>query len=223
MKLACLAIVLAGVLANDPLRISKINKAKSQAREAYTSGNYKGAIEKYRYLIDSLDVNEDEVLLNLANAYFLEKDTANAMPVFQGLTASVNNEISSKANLQLGVMANQTGKAEEALDYFKKAIKSDASNEEARYNYEMVKRKLDERNKQNQKDKKDDKNQNKDKNPEPSEFAKKLKAQADKMVAAKQYSDAYGLMMNGLKQDKTVAAYNDYIKRIKDIIDINGK
>lgn len=223
MKVGLIVFLSLTLTSNDPLKISKINKTKSQAKELFISGNYKGAIERYRYLIDSLGVNEDEVFLNLANSYYLEKDTANAFSTYQGLASSIENSISSKANQQLGVMENKKGKADEALSYFKKAIKTDPSNEDARYNYEMLKKKLDQKSKQDQKDKKDDKNNQQDKDQDPSEFAKKLKAEADRLVARQQYKAAYELMMNGLKQDKTVSSFQDYIKRIKDIIDINGK
>jgi Ca-activated chloride channel family protein len=145
------------VLIIDPTKISKINTAKSEAKNAYLSGDYKTAIKKYKFLTDSLDVKEDEVMFNLGNAYFLEKDSANAMSTFQSLTNSAKREISSKAHQQLGVMANQKGKFEQALNDFKQAIKADPTNESARYDYEMLKKKLEEKKKQDQKnqDKKD--------------------------------------------------------------------
>ncbi|MBT1704858.1 tetratricopeptide repeat protein [Chryseosolibacter indicus] len=201
---------------NDPLKISKINSAKRDAKQAFNSGDYKTAIAKYRYIVDSLGVNEDEVKLNLANAYYLSKDTANAFSTYQALTASGNKVVSSKANQQLGVMSNKQGKQEEALNYFKQAVKAHPENDDARYNYEMLKHKLDEKKKQDEQNKKDQ-----NKNQEPSEFAKRLKAQADKLVAQKQYQAAYDLMQNGLKQDQTVSTYQDYINRIKDVAEIN--
>jgi hypothetical protein len=221
MKLAAL-ILLASLFANDPLRISKINKAKSQAKEAFNSGDYKTAIEKYRLLIDSLGVKEEALTLNLANAYYLANDTASAFPMYQQLTESIDKTITSKANQQLGVMTNKRGKPEEALNYFKQAVKSDPFNEDARYDYEMLKKKLDEKNKKDQEQKKDDKNKDQ-KKEEPSEFAKRLKEQADRLVAQKRYDEAYGLMVDGLKKDKTVSTYQDYINRIKDVRDINKK
>ena len=47
----------------------------------------------------------------------------------------------------LGVLANQQNKYEEALANFKQALKADPANEDARYNYEMVKKKLEEQSK----------------------------------------------------------------------------
>src|SRR5690349_16588318 len=169
MKFAFL-ILLTVALAVDPATVKKINSAKSAAEEAFKSGDYSGAIKHYRYLVDSLGVKEDEVILNLANALYLAKDTANAVSQYQSVTQSHKPDISSKAYQQLGIMANQQGRAEEALNLFKQAIKAEPSNDDARYNYEMLKKKLDEQKKKEEekqqqnkdKEKQDPQNQNKD-------------------------------------------------------------
>jgi hypothetical protein len=146
----------------DPTRIGKINSLKSEAKKAYLAGDFKTAIQKYRYLVDSLQVQEDEVLLNLANSYFQLNDTTNAGAEYQTLTQSSKNQLRSKAQQQLGVMSNKQGKSEEALDHFKQAIKSDPTNADARYNYELLKKKLEEKKKQEQQKKDQNKEQNKD-------------------------------------------------------------
>src|SRR5690349_11504146 len=122
-------------LLTDPTKIGKINALKSEAKKAYEAGDFKTAISKYRYLVDSLQVREDEVLLNLANAYFQANDTTNAASQYQSVTQSTKGQLRSKAEQQLGVMANRQGKFEEALNHFKQAIKSDLTNADARYNY----------------------------------------------------------------------------------------
>ncbi|HWC53723.1 MAG TPA: hypothetical protein VG676_09080 [Chitinophagaceae bacterium] len=219
MKFVGLIIVL--LLITDPLKISKINRAKAEAKKAFQSGDYKTAAEKYNFLIDSMDVQEEAVLLNLANAYYLQNDTANAFTRYQSLTQSTNNEIASKANNQLGLMTNQRGKPDEALDYFKQSIRAHPANNDARYNYEMLKKKLDKKKKEDQKNNKD-KNKDENKKQEPSEFAKRLKAQADQLVAERKYSAAYNLMIDGLKKDQTVSSYQTFIDRIKDVDEIDN-
>jgi len=171
MKLLTLFLLAFSLLSIDPSKISKVNKLKSEAKKAYLAGDMKTAIEKYKFLIDSLHVDEQEVAMNLANAYFNTNDTTNALNRYQPLAASRDAKINSWANQQMGVVANRQGKFEEALNYFKQALKSEPNNEQARYNYEMVKKKLEEKKKQkqqnkdkNNQDKKDDqkKDQNKD-------------------------------------------------------------
>lgn len=158
--LATLIFLLAFLI--DPTKIGKINSLKSEAKKAYLAGDYKTAIQKYRYLVDSLHVQEDEVLLNLANSYFQLNDTTNAAGEYQLLTQSSKNQLRSKAQQQLGVMTNKQGKAEEALNHFKQAIKSDPANKDARYNYELLKKKLEEQKKQEQQKQDQNKDQNKD-------------------------------------------------------------
>ncbi len=204
-------------LVTDPIKIGQINRIKKEARLAYTTGDYKKAIEKYKYLSDSLNVKEDEVMLNLANAYYLTKDTASAYPGYQMLTNSSESHIKSKAFQQLGILNHQRGKFEDALSQFKQAIKADAQNKDARYNYEALKRKLDEKKKQDEQKKKDEQ----DKKKEPSEYAKKLKAQAEALAAQFKFSEAHKLMLDGAKKDPTVMYFKDFIDRLNDVVTIN--
>ncbi len=157
MKSFLIAVVLLAFTV-DPGKIGKINSLKSEAKEAYKKGDYKKAIEKYRYLVDSLSVTEDEVRLNLANAYFEANDTVNTLQRYQPLTQSSNSKIRSVAHQQMGVLANRQAKFEEALASFKQALKADPTNEDARYNYEMVKKKLEEQKKKEEEQKKQDPN-----------------------------------------------------------------
>ena len=180
MKLV-IAITLSLLFMVDPGKIGKVNSAKSEARKAYAAGDYKKAIEKYRYLTDSLDVTEDEVMLNLANSYFQTNDTTNASSTYSALTGSVKPHIRSKAQQQLGILNHKLGKLEEALNNFKQAIKADANNVDARYNYEMLKKKLDEQKKQeqNQQNKEEEKKEQEKKDQEKKEQEKKEQEQKD--------------------------------------------
>ena len=159
-SLLVLLLLIASLI--DPTRIGKINTLKSEAKKAYEAGDYKTAIRKYRYLVDSLQVKEDEVLLNLANAYFQSNDTTNAVSQYQSVTQSTKSQLRSKAQQQLGVMSNRQEKFEEALNHFKQAIKSDPTNEDARYNYELLKKKIEEQKKKEQQKQDQNKDQNKE-------------------------------------------------------------
>ena len=184
-------------------KISKINAIKKEAKKAFESGDYETASAKYRYLIDSLQVQEDEVLMNLASSRFNLNDTLGASDTYRRLTASGNPIYRGRAYQQLGVMETRQGRLEQALEFFKQALKTDPTNEEARYNYEMVKKKLEEEkkkqeNKQNdqKKDDKQDKqnqdkkdqeqkknqnqNQNKDQNKKDQEKKENEKKESDK-------------------------------------------
>jgi Ca-activated chloride channel homolog len=161
MKFAAIFLLtLAAII--DPVKIGKINSRKREAREAYTAGDYKTAIAKYRYLVDSLDATEDEVMLNLANAYFNANDTAQAMAGYQSVMGSPKGDIRSKAQQQLGIMNHRAGKLEEALNNFKQSIKADPNNRDARFNYEILKKKLEDEKKKKEQEQQNRDKQNKD-------------------------------------------------------------
>ena len=175
----------ASLLSIDPSKVSKVNKLKSEAKNAYLAGDMKTAIEKYKFLVDSLHVDEEEVEMNLANAYFNVNDTTQALNRYQPLSVSTDSKIKSLANQQLGVVANRQGKFEEALNYFKQAMKAEPANEQARYNYEMVKKKLEEQKKQEQQnkdkdDKKDDQKKDQKDQDKKDQKDKNQKDQKDK-------------------------------------------
>ncbi len=138
--------------------LTKINNLKKEAEAAYKSKNFEVAAKKYSMLVDSMDVMDDQILLNLGNAYLQLSDSANAKKSYNRVTNSDNRKAKSIAYQQLGVMNDQPQNLEVALNYFKEALKADPSNEDARYNYEVVKKKLKQQQEQQQ--------QNQDQNQE---------------------------------------------------------
>lgn len=203
-------LLLMSVSGGDINKIARINNMKKLAEAAYKNGNYDDAISSFRTLTDSLGINEDPVLLNLANAYFQKQDTLNATNYYSRVLNSENPELKSLAYQQMGVINQQKNKLPEALSDFKAALKSNAQNEDARYNYELLKKILNDQEEQQKKENDD---------IEPSEYAKKLKAQADKLVKQNQFGQALGIMQKGLEVDKTVAAYNAFITKVNDVVE----
>ena len=182
---------------------------KRLAEEAYKNGEYDAAISSFRLLTDSLGISEDPILLNLANAYYQQKDTTNAAHYYSRLLGSNDEKLRSLAYQQMGVINKQKNKLNEAISDFKAALKSDPLNEDARYNYELLKKILNEQEQQ----------QNQDNNIEPSEYAKKLKEQADKLAKQYLYEQALSIMQKGLQEDETVAAYNQFITKLNEVVE----
>ena len=209
MRLVMLFILL-NVLGGDINKISRINQAKRNAEEAYKRGEFESAISSFRLLSDSLGVNEDPILLNLANAYFHQNDTTNAAQYYSRVLGSEDPLLRSVAYQQLGIIKKQQTKLKEALSDFKTSLKSNPNNEDSRYNYELLKKMIDEQEQQQQ-------NENED--IEPSEYAKRLKAQADKLVKQNLFGQAMRLMQKGLEEDETVAAYNSFISKLNDVVE----
>ena len=186
---AILLLVLTTVLPNN---IAKINKLKSEAQSSYMAGDYQAAVEKYGILVDSFQVNEEEILMNYANAAFLALGSGNspvegvtgpasAVPPAEGSTERFLNiaqstytnlaqnaspDLQSKALNQLGVMAYQSDPAPrpnkkvltQAQGLFKSSLKTDQHNQQARFNYELVTKMLD----QQEEEQEQQQDQNKD-------------------------------------------------------------
>ena len=167
---------------SDLDKIAKVNKAKREAEKAYLAEDYKLANEKYIYLRDSLGVNDDKLLLNLANTQYLLNDSSNAQSSYSALRESTDANIQSIANQQLGAMQFKSKKYEEALKNYKAALKADPSNADARYNYELLKKLLKEQ-EEEQKQNKDQENkdqENKDEENKDKQDQEKQDQEQDK-------------------------------------------
>src|SRR6185437_5477011 len=114
------------------------NRIKAEAETAYTKKDFRTAINNYKKLIEQYKVTDDKVLLNIANASFTINDTASARYYYQKITRSKSPDISSAANLQLGILEAMQRNYETALKYFRESLKYYSGNENARYNYELV-------------------------------------------------------------------------------------
>ncbi len=192
MKIGLIIGIILGVVFTDINDIATINTLKSEAEKAYKSGNYKVAFYKYQMLVDSFQVVDDNLLLNYANSsYYLtglngkidEAVTGNenasfaevAMTKYQQLTSSSDQEIRSAAYNQIGVinyhMSNNVQEQgekylNESLSYFKQSLISNSTNDNARYNYEIVKKKLENQQNQDQENKDQDNKDEKEENKE---------------------------------------------------------
>lgn len=130
--------------------IATINRIKEAAEAAYQANNYEQAAKHYTRLVDSLQVEDEAVRLNLAHALLLAGDTLRAQQNYSRLTASDNHNLKSVAYQQMGVVASSQKKYEEALTIFKESLKADPGNEGARYDYELVKKLLKQQEEQEQ-------------------------------------------------------------------------
>lgn len=149
--------------------IATINKLKKEAEAAYLAGNYAQASQAYTMLTDSLGVVEDKLFLNLGHSLFQQGDSAQAFSQYQRLINTAEKDLKSVAFNQMGIISNKPGERQSALSFFKEALKADPTNQEARYNYQLVKRQMEEEKEQNQ-----DQQQEQDKkNEEKKEDEKK--------------------------------------------------
>jgi len=164
-----LIITFLAFITTDPADIAIVNALKKEAKNAYLAGDFDKAIGNYHILLDSMGLNEDEISLNLAHAYARKGDTEQAKSSYNQLVSSDNKNVQSIANQQLGIYAKEAQELEKSLNFFKQSLMANPANEDARYNYEVVKKLLDEQqkkqdqqNQENQQDNQNKEEQNKD-------------------------------------------------------------
>lgn len=150
-------IILVFIL-ND--RIDEINRLTDSAEKSFFSKNYYESIRNYKTLIDSLDYSNEKIYLNLAHSYLLSNDTLNAIENYNFASLTENNKIKSIALQQLGNINEKNKKLDEALSFYKESIIANNNNEDSKYNYELVKRRIEEEKKKNQQNNKKDQNKN---------------------------------------------------------------
>ena len=156
--------------------IALINEYKAKAETSFEKKDFVKAASYYQILIDSFEVDEPELLLNLAQCYYNSEEVALAEKSYQSLVSEQNKYVSSIANSQLGFIYKEKKKYKEALDYFKQALRDNPTDNKNRYNYELIKKLVKEEEQKDEKkdgkdgddkkdeDKKDeDKKENKDK------------------------------------------------------------
>lgn len=191
----------------------KENKYIRSGNDLYDEKNYKDAEVNY---MKALEKNPESFKgqYNLGSALYKQDNYEDASKLYNNL-AGKGEDAEQKANgfYNLGNSLVKAKKYPEGIEAYKNALRLNPGDADAKYNMEFAKRMLKEE--QNQK-------QNKNQNQEPSEYAKKLKKQADELVLQRKYKDAYDLMKNGEKVDKTVLYFQDFTQRINDVVGINN-
>lgn len=152
--------------------IAKVNEIKKSANDAIRNGDYQTALADYQRLVHELRYETPEVKLNLANTFALLEQqnpsyTDSAKRYYTHVAAeSSDKRLLTDAYTQLGIFQarNQQKKQElqKSLNYFKKALRNDPTNEEARYNYELVKKLLEQEEQNHEQNKDQQKEENKE-------------------------------------------------------------
>ncbi len=153
--------------------IAKMNTLKKEAREAFNNGEFETAINKYTVLMQEYQQTDPNMLLNLSHSYYNTGNMEEAEKAYKPLIASSDMNVRSIANQQLGNMASAKEDYKTALNYYKAALKAAPDNEEARYNYELTKKLLDEQKEQQENEDGEEEKQNEQEQEEQGEEEKK--------------------------------------------------
>ncbi|GGD56249.1 hypothetical protein GCM10011514_20410 [Emticicia aquatilis] len=122
--------------------VSQRNALKIEAGTAFYKKNFPLAAQKYEELANISYNLEPEARLNLAHSYFSINDTSKALEEYKKLVRLNDVVISTNAMIQVGVIETMKGDSTGALELFKIALQNDNENKVARYNYELLRKKL---------------------------------------------------------------------------------
>lgn len=150
------AIVLLALLLPALSHASAAGKANS-GNGYYKKGEYENALNRYREAEIS-DPDNPAVHYNIGDALYKLQDYEQADTEFKKAAASENKALSGAAYYNLGNTAFRRDKRDEAVEYYKKALKLNPSDADAKYNLEYLLYQPKNKQKQDQKQDKYDKN-----------------------------------------------------------------
>lgn len=122
--------------------VSQRNALKIEAGTAFYKKNYVLAAQKYEELAKISYNFEPDARLNLAHSYFRINNTSKALEEYKKLIRFNDVLISTNSMIQVGVIETMNGDSSGALELFKIALQNDNDNKIARYNYELLRKKL---------------------------------------------------------------------------------
>ena len=155
---------------------------------------------------------------NIANTLYEKKKYEEAVKYYNKVAKNADDPLfQSKVYYNLANTLYRLNKLQDAIPAYTEALKLNPDDVDAKYNLEFVRAKL----KQNAQKQQQDQQKQQEK-LKPSDYAKKLKKRAEQLVALFKYKEAHELMIKGLKVDKSVGAFQQFIDRIASIIEIEG-
>ncbi len=193
-------------------RVTRLNNAIKTAEKSYGEANYEQSVTDHLVLVNEFEYNSSELSFDLGLSHQYSEKTDDALTWYDQVTQGSSKMLASFAFNQSGVITGDKKEYEAALSKFQSALIRDPINAQARHNYELLARWL--KRDQERKDQKQNR-------PEPSDFAKRKKAEADRLVEQFRFNDALTVMQDAMAQDATVAAYQDFMTTLQEVVEID--
>lgn len=187
----------------------------NSGNEHYNKSEYELAFNKYKDALLDDPLNES-ILFNEADALYKMEKYEEALEGYQKVLGSKDLILASHAHFNIGNVHFKQEKLTESINAYKRALELNPTDFDSKYNLELARAKLKEQSEKQQQDNKD-----KQENIEPSENAKRVKAQAEALAAQGLFKQALNLMNRELKNDPTIAAFKQFTQRIQNIVNID--
>ena len=186
MKILSIAIIVLFLLITPNKAFSADpEKITNEGNALYEEGKYQEAIEKYNEA-KTLNPNSDIINYDIGAALYKKKDYDNSLKSSTTALATENVLIESNANYNIGSGKYRIGTSreiknpeeaiklfKESLKYYKRAIEINNDDLDAKFNYEFIKKKIEElenqenqQNQENQENQEDQENQDNQKDQE---------------------------------------------------------
>ena len=116
-----------------------INICLSQSLEDSTNLSINDAISKYKKLSEE-NPNQKEIDYNLGNLNYYKGEFEKAISYYNDALKTNNNELKSNSHYNLGNAYYSIDDFEKSLSEYKKSLELNPNNDDARYNFEFVKK-----------------------------------------------------------------------------------
>ncbi len=189
------------------------DKTLPKANDEYNEKNFVEAEANYR-ISHSKFPKRIVAPYNLGNAIYKQNQLAEAKFAYsKALTNTKSRVQKHKVFHNLGNVFMKERDYSNAVEAYKNALRNKPSDEESRYNFALAKKMLKDN------PQKDDKNKKED--IKPSDYAKMMKAKADMALKNNNFNGALSIMNEALRNDETTKYYQDYMKKLEDVVKIS--
>jgi Ca-activated chloride channel homolog len=193
------------------------------ALREYQAGQYDQALKEYEQLLKRKG-DDPRLHFNAGASAYRNRQFEEAAKQFEAALTSPDLKLQSRAYYNRGNALYYLGEAyqdpskkseawEQSLKAFQSTMKLNPQDADARFNRDLVRKRLEELKNQQQQSPSSQ-------NTQPSEAAKKAKAQADDAVRHREYSKALDIMEKQLDEDPTTNYYAEFIKKLKEVLGV---
>lgn len=127
------------------------------------------------------------------------------------LSLEANPQLRTEMAYNAGTAALQANRLDDAIAFLRRVLILAPDDTLARRNIEIALRRLEPGSEQPESPE----------TPEPSEFAQRIKAEADALVREQRYLDALDVMRSGAARDSTVVAFQEFMERLDSVVRID--